>query len=120
MSLIIKNIRQQLDPCKQYTHCELRHMVIAMGRLPKCIDLNNPYKLISQVMTACNIIDPINHKFLPEVNSDGIWEQGTTTHYAIGVMSRMVGGDYEAIYFYANGTIVVIDKWDNYYFHMDG
>jgi len=125
MGLTISGIRQDLDPCKQYQHCEVRDMVIAMGRLPKCIDLNRPDSLISQVMTACNIIDPMPHIFLPEVDKDGMWEMTytpcTSTYmYSIGVMSRSVGGDYQAIYFYAAGTIIVIDKWHNYLFHMAG
>ncbi|WJM94042.1 hypothetical protein QDY63_14595 [Pseudomonas brenneri] len=129
---LISGIKQQLDPCKQYTHCDVKDMVIAMGRLPKCIDLSSPNSLISQVMTACNIIDPMPHIFLQEVGVFGTWELVTPLSnvvigssikqevYAIGVMSRFVGGDYQAIYFYADGTIIVIDKWHNYLFHMDG
>ena len=131
MGPTISGIRQQLDPCKQYTHCDVKDMVIAMGRLPKCIDLNRPDSLMSQVMTACNIIDPMPHVFMPVVDKDGAYEwvhtlsTGAITNraipiYAIGVMSRVVGGDYQAIYFYADGTIIVIDKWHNYLFHMDG
>ncbi len=135
MGTTISGIRLQLDPCKQYQHCELKDMVIAMGKLPSCIDLNNPKSLIHQVVAVCNIVDPRNHLFLPEVDKDGTWlyfdfkvldrdTRLTKTNYelrhAIGVMSRNVGGDYEAIYFYADGTIVVIGKWDNHIFHMDG
>lgn len=135
MGLTISGIRQQLDPCKQYQHCELRNMVIAMGRLPKCIDLASSNSLISQVMTACSIIDPMPHIFINEVDKDGTWSKCDGVikdretrlintyyelHYAIGVMSRLVGGDYQAIYFYADGTIIVVDKWHNYLFHMDG
>ena len=118
----IKDIRTQLDPCKQYMHCEMKHLVIAMGQLPKCIDLNYPANLISQVMTACGIMDPTHHIFLPEVNKDGTWASELTCElrYAFAVMSRVVAGDYQAIYFYADGTIIVIDKWHNYLFHMDG
>lgn len=132
MGTTISGIRLQLDPCKQYQHCELRDMVIAMGKLPSCIDLNNPKSLIHQVVAVCNIVDPRNHLFLSEIDKDGTWEKVTTLSnvvtgssikhivYAIGVISRDVGGDYEAIYFYADGTIVVIGKWDNHIFHMDG
>lgn len=132
MGLTISGIRQDLDPCKQYQHCEVRDMVIAMGRLPKCIDLNSPDSLISQVMTACSIIDPMPHIFLPDITKDGSYEHvmplsnvviGSAISYTahtIGVMSRLVGGDYQAIYFYADGTIVVVDKWHNYLFHMQG
>lgn len=132
MGTTISGIRLQLDPCKQYQHCELKDMVIAMGKLPSCIDLNNPKSLIHQVVAVCNIVDPRNHLFLSEIDKDGTWEKVTTLSnvvigssikhivYAIGVISRDVGGDYEAIYFYADGTIVVIGKWDNHIFHMDG
>jgi len=132
MGLTISNIRQVLDPCKQYMHCDGRHMVIAMGRLPKCIDLNRTESLISQVIAACNIIDPMPHIFHPEIDKDGTFECVTPlsnvvigsaisyTAFAIGVMSRLVSGGYEAIYFYADGTIIVIDRWHNYKFHMDG
>lgn len=129
MGPTISGIRQQLDPCKQYTGCELQDMVIAMGRLPKCIDLNHPHSLISQVITACGILDPMSNIFIPEVDKDGAWDlrhtlasdtYKTTIVYAIGVMSRLVGGDYQAIYYYADGTIIVVDKWHNYLFHMQG
>ncbi|MGF6139069.1 hypothetical protein [Pseudomonas laurylsulfatiphila] len=132
MGLTISAIRQQLDPCKQYQHCELRDMIIAMGRLPKCLDLNRTDSLISQVMTACNINDPMQHIFMGEIDNDGTYEfvqplstvviGATVKHliYSIGVISRNVGGDYQAIYFYADGTIIVIDKWHNYLFHMAG
>lgn len=138
MGTTISGIRLQLDPCKKYQHCELKDMVIAMGKLPSCIDLNSPKSLINQVVAACNIVDTRNHLFLYEVDKYGSWQaeklqqeifgcalRGEPTKYwdirhAIGVMSRNVGGDYEAIYFYADGTIVVIGKWDNHIFHMDG
>ena len=135
MGTTISGIRLQLDPCKQYQHCELKDMVIAMGKLPSCIDLNNPKSLIHQVVAACNIVDPRNHLFVHDIDKDGCWSKidinilnkavgvGSShyeSHYAIGVMSRDIGGDYEAIYFYADGTIVVIGKWDNHIFHMDG
>lgn len=134
MTISISGIRQDLDPSKQYQHCEIGHVIIAMGRLPKCIDLNRPDSLISQVMTACSInsFDLIKHVFHPEIDKDGAYEhvhrlaammQGkkvATPIHAIGVMSRLVGGDYQAIYFYADGTIIVIDKWHNYKFHMEG
>ena len=122
MGNTVSDIRQQLDPCKQYMQHAWEHLVIAMGQLPKCIDLNSPVSLISQVVMACSIPDPNNHTFLSPMDNDGTWEapfpQGT--QHAIGVYSRLVGGDYQAIYFYTDGTIIVIDKWNNYKFHMDG
>ena len=119
----IKNAQKKVDPCKQYTNYDIGLLITAMGQLPSCINLDSGDSILTQVCKSCQVIYPTMHKLsYLHPDSDGQYEWGNprVPVYPIGLMSRNVGGDYEAIYFYKDGDVIVVDKLVNYLFHMDG
>ena len=120
----IRHVRQQLDPCKKFVGHDPNLLLSAMGTLPKCLFVQSTASFLDQVCKACDIIFPEMHNIGPyiSIDADGQYQYGEDKGvvYPIGVMSRIHNGDYEAIYFYANGDVIVVQRSNNYRLHMDG
>lgn len=117
----IKDVRKVLDPCKQFTQFDMPLLVTAMGLLPRCIDWDSYSSLLVQVVKACGLINLVSYKVIWDIDKDGSYQLSDhSIKYAIGVMSRYCNGDYQAIYFYAGGDVIVVDRSDQFQLQMDG
>lgn len=115
------NIRKAVDPCKQFTQFDVPLLVTAMGLLPRCIDWDSDSSLLVQVVQACGLVNLISYKVIWDIDKDGSYQlRDHSIKYAIGVMSRYCNGDYQAIYFYPGGDVIVVDRSDQFQFQMDG
>ena len=118
----LRDIQKRVDPCKQFTNYDYGLLVTAMGLLPRCIDLNSDVALLAQVTEACNVMHVLDYQFKEAfVDNNGThFLCGVGEVFAIGVMSRMSKGDWEAIYFYKDGQVIVEDRGKLFRFYMKG
>ena len=114
----ITNAKRILDPRGVYIQKHtLETLVTSMGFLPKCIDLKDETSFLSQVQRATQTIDMSACKQEPtfDIDIDGsfvclneeISRNGEAC--ATGIIEREVDNRREAIYFYANGMVIVED-----------
>jgi len=114
----ITEAKRLIDPCMKYlSKHNLETVVSAMGYLPNVIDMESETSLIDQVNIACNVNDKVTHQ-LPddfEMTIDGMFltdMEGISIGgeaFPIGILERYVDEKRQAIYFYANGMIIIED-----------
>jgi hypothetical protein len=119
----LTDVQKQVDPCKQFTNYDVGLLLTAMGQLPNCINLNGDDSLLFQMTEVCNVVTAVCEYELKgvEVDRKGThFIRGVGEVFAIGLMSRVSNGDYEAIYYYADGMVIVEDRAKIFRFYMKG
>lgn len=114
----IKDAKRLVDPCMKYMSLHSVEVIVsAMGYLPNVIDLDSEVSLLDQVNNACNVKVKEEHA-LPddfEMTVDGMFltdMEGISINgeaFPIGILERYVDSKRQAVYFYANGLIIVED-----------
>lgn len=114
----ITEAKRLIDPCMKYLSKHTIEVVVsAMGYLPNVIDLESEVSLVDQVSAACNVADK-SYNEMPEdfeMTIDGMFltdmEEISINGEAfpIGILERYVDSKRQAIYFYANGMILIED-----------
>jgi hypothetical protein len=115
----IKNAMRILDPRGHYIKLHpLERIAATMGSLPSCIILDSETSFLDQVAKAVGKMDMSTHKMDDsfDMDIDGSFtctdEQISINCEAMatGIIERDVDGRREAIYFYANGMIIIEDQ----------